>query len=60
MLLPNTLEPQVHTWWQFTPQFFISALSLFGFTRVRVLFHEQLQPSENRKVPLFTVVCERP
>lgn len=60
MLLPHQDAQQVHTWWQFTPQFFISALGLLGFTQSRILFHQQKQPSENRMVPLFTVVCERP
>ncbi|WP_207806970.1 class I SAM-dependent methyltransferase [Parazoarcus communis] len=60
MLLPHQGAQQVHTWWQFTPQFFISALGLLGFTESRILFHHQSQPSENRTVPLFTVVCERP
>lgn len=60
MLLPHQGAQQLHTWWQFGPQFFISALGLLGFTQSRVLFHYQKQPAENRTVPLFTVVCERP
>ncbi len=60
MLLPHQGMRQVHTWWHFTPQFFISALGILGFTKPRVGIHTQLQPAENREVKLFTVVCERP
>ena len=60
-LLPHRgTEPQVHTWWQFTPQFFISALGLLGFTQVQLSFHVQRQPVSRRDVHMFTVVCERP
>jgi glycosyltransferase involved in cell wall biosynthesis len=58
--LPHTGVEQVHTWWNFTPQFFISALGLLGFTQFRVTYHSEKQPAENRDVPLFTVVGERP
>ncbi len=59
--LPHRGVEQVHTWWHFTPQFFISALGLLGFTQARVYFHTQKQPAEmNRDVELFTVVCARP
>ncbi len=59
--LPHRGVEQVHTWWHFTPQFFISALGLLGFTEARVIFHSQPQPAEGgREVVLFTVVCERP
>lgn len=60
MLLPHQGMKQVHTWWHFTPQFFISALGILGFTEARVSLHTQRQPAENREVTLFTVVCERP
>ncbi|WP_201262299.1 bifunctional 2-polyprenyl-6-hydroxyphenol methylase/3-demethylubiquinol 3-O-methyltransferase UbiG [Azospira sp. I13] len=60
MLLPHQGMRQVHTWWHFTPQFFISALGILGFTKPRVSIHTQQQPAENREVTLFTVVCERP
>lgn len=60
MLLPHQGHKQLHTWWHFTPQFFISALGILGFTEARVTFHTQQQPTENRQVQLFTVVCERP
>ncbi|APW44329.1 glycosyltransferase [Rhodoferax saidenbachensis] len=59
-LLPHTGVNQVHTWWHFTPQFFISALGLLGFTQFRVTYHTQKQPAEDREVPMFTVVCEKP
>jgi hypothetical protein len=59
--LPHRGVDQVDTWWHFSPQFFISALGLLGFTESRVNFHTQPQPSEgSRAVELFTVVCERP
>ena len=60
MLLPHQGLKQVHTWWHFTPQFFISALGILGFGNPRVTIHTQGQPSEGREVMLFTVVCERP
>lgn len=59
-LKPHRDVPQVDTWWQFTPQFFVSALGLLGFTEARVSLHEQRQPGLDRMVPLFTVVAERP
>jgi glycosyltransferase involved in cell wall biosynthesis len=59
-LQPHRGVDQVDTWWQFTPQFFVSALGLLGFTQVRVSTHHQRQPSMDRMVPLFTVVGERP
>ncbi len=58
--LPHRAAQQVHTWWYFTPQFFVSALGLLGFTDCRVYHHQQRQPAENRDVPMYTVVCERP
>ena len=59
--LPHRGVDQVDTWWHFTPQFFVSALGLLGFTEARVIFHTQRQPSvEGRIVELFTVVCEKP
>lgn len=59
-LLPHTGVPQVHTWWQFTPQFFVSALGVMGFTECTVSIHKQRQPAENREVAMFTVVARRP
>ncbi|UCU98568.1 glycosyltransferase [Acidovorax radicis] len=59
-LLPHRGVDQIDTWWQFTPQFFTSALGLLGFTQCRVTFHRQLQPAYDRDVPFFTVVAERP
>ena len=59
--LPHRGVDQVHTWWHFSPQFFISALGLLGFTEARVLFHTQPQPATGgHPVELFTVVGERP
>ncbi len=58
-LLPHRGVEQIDTWWQFTPQFFTSALGLLGFTQCRVTFHQQLQPAYDREVLFFTVVAER-
>lgn len=58
--LPHLKAQQVHTWWYFSPQFFVSALGLLGFTNARVHFHRQKQPIENREVEMYTVVCDRP
>lgn len=58
-LLPHRGVDQIDTWWQFTPQFFTSALGLLGFTHCRVTYHRQLQPAYDRDVPFFTVVAER-
>lgn len=60
MLMPHVGVAQVDTWWQFTPQFFVSALGLLGFTECKVTYHTQKQPAEDREVSLFTVVGERP
>lgn len=60
MFQPHRGVQQVDTWWQFTPQFFVSALGLLGFTQARVLLHTQRQPAEQREVSMFTVVCEKP
>lgn len=59
-LLPHDSIRQVNTWWQFTPQFFVHALSVLGFTDCHVSFHTQKQPAANREVAMFTVVARRP
>ncbi len=59
-LLAHDSLRQVDTWWQFTPQFFVYALRVLGFTDCRVSFHSQKQPAENREVAMFTVVARRP
>jgi len=59
LLQPHLGVQQVDTWWQFTPQFFVSVLGLLGFSLPRVTFHTQRQPSTGRDVSMFTVVCER-
>lgn len=53
-------EEQVDTWWTFTPQFFVSALALLGFTQAQVSYHRLSYPAEQRELPMFTVVAERP
>lgn len=60
MLMPHVGVAQVDTWWQFTPQFFVSALGLLGFTECKVTYHTQKQPAEDREVSMFTVVGQRP
>ncbi|MFY8107187.1 MAG: glycosyltransferase, partial [Elstera sp.] len=59
-LLPHRGVPHIHTWWQFNPQFFVSALGLLGFTEVRVGLHKQQQVEFGLSVPMFTVVASRP
>lgn len=54
------VEEQVDTWWTFTPQFFVSALALLGFTQAQVSYHRLSYPAEQRELPMFTVVAERP
>ena len=56
---PQLSEPQVHTWWTFTPQFFISALGVLGFPEARVTFHLQRSETLGTDVPMFTVVATR-
>ncbi|AOS79401.1 MULTISPECIES: glycosyltransferase [Hydrogenophaga] len=53
-------EEQVDTWWTFTPQYFVSALALLGFTQAQVSYHRLSYPSEKRELPMFTVIGERP
>lgn len=60
MLMPHVGVAQVDTWWQFTPQFFVSVLGLLGFTECKVIYHTQKQPAEDREVSMFTVVGQRP
>ncbi len=54
------VEEQVDTWWTFTPQYFVSALALLGFTQAQVSYHRLSYPAEKRELPMFTVICERP
>lgn len=59
MFQPHLGVQQVHTWWQFTPQFFVSALGLLGFPLPRVILHTQRNCEARRDVSMFSVVCER-
>jgi hypothetical protein len=56
---PHPGVPQVHTWWQFTPQFFVSALGVLGFPIAEVGFHQQRSETLDADVPMFTVVARR-
>lgn len=57
--MPHLGVPQVDTWWQFTPQFFVSALGLLGFPEARVHFHQQKCEQRENLVSMFTVVASR-
>ena len=61
-LLPGagTPEPQVHTWWNFTPAFIVNALGLLGFTRARVSAQDYPCDTIGQPLPMFTVVARRP
>ena len=55
--LPSDYSRGWHTWWGFTPAFFVNVLHSMGFTHSRVSFHTQKgfgEPAE-----LFTVVASR-
>lgn len=56
---PGTGEPQIHTWWQFTPQFFVTALAVLGFPHARVTLHRQWYDHHGYYIPMFTVVARR-
>lgn len=57
--MPHTGVRQVDTWWQFSPQFFASALGLLGFVDIRVSFHSQKCEQLHDPAPMFTVVANR-
>ncbi|QTN29356.1 hypothetical protein HZ993_05895 [Rhodoferax sp. AJA081-3] len=57
--MPNPSIRQFDTWWQFSPQFIVSALELLGFSEARVSYHAQKCEHQNAQVPMFTVVASR-
>ncbi len=48
MLLPHQGMKQVHTWWHFTPQFFISALGIWVSPKTRGEFAAHPAPARRR------------
>ncbi|GFZ93432.1 hypothetical protein GCM10011497_24420 [Elstera cyanobacteriorum] len=59
-LLPHLGAQQVHTWWAFSPAFFVSALGILGFSDVRLSFHTQRAPISGGEVSMFSVIASRP
>nr|WP_315491800.1 hypothetical protein [uncultured Rhodoferax sp.] len=57
--MPNPSVRQFDTWWQFSPQFIVSALELLGFSKARVSFHSQKCEHQSAHIPMFTVVATR-
>ena len=47
-----------HTWWSFSPVYFVDILRSMGFTESRVTFHKQI--CHGAPTDLFTVVASRP
>lgn len=58
--MPHASVRQFDTWWQFSPQFFASALELLGFSEIRLSFHRQRCVTLGEDVPMFTLVAEKP
>ena len=50
------------TWWTLSPELVVGYCEVLGFTRTRVGFHEQrhISGGVDVRIPLFTVVAERP
>jgi len=60
-LLPRAQDnQQVHTWWTFTPTFVVNALGLLGFTQAVVGTGDYLYETTQQRLPMFTVVAQRP
>jgi O-methyltransferase len=59
ILNPSVENPQVDTWWTFSPEFFERALRVVGFDKVAVTYHEQRFVPSGTLQPLFTVVGTR-
>lgn|GEM_PF-319943 len=60
---PAVYQPGVgkhvwHTWWSFSPGYFVDILGSMGFTENRVTFHKQI--CQGKPADLFTVVASRP
>jgi SAM-dependent methyltransferase len=54
---PTANEPFWHTWWSFSPVYFVDILRSMGFTQHRVTFHKQI--CQGVPTSLFTVVASR-
>jgi hypothetical protein len=54
---PTASERVWHTWWSFSPVYFIDILRSMGFTEHRVTFHRQI--CQGVPTALFTVVASR-
>jgi SAM-dependent methyltransferase len=55
--LPTAVERLWHTWWGFSPIYFVDILRSMGFSENRVRFHRQL--GLGTPADLFTVVASR-
>lgn len=56
-LLPKGDERLWHTWWGFSPRYFVDILRSMGFPDHRVSFHQQICQGE--PIDLFSVVASR-
>jgi SAM-dependent methyltransferase len=54
-LVPNVANQAWDTWWQFSTEFLIQYFSVLGFSRTKVIRHEQSHKS-GVKMPFFTIV----
>jgi len=59
VLVPSSQNRIVHTWWTFSPEFFVQLLGALGFGNARVSFHEQRYIAGGLVYPMFTVVARR-
>lgn len=57
--LPHGSGGQVHTWWQFTPRYFVSVLEVLGFPHTTVSHHAQWSEPNQALIDMFTVVGRR-
>jgi 2-polyprenyl-3-methyl-5-hydroxy-6-metoxy-1,4-benzoquinol methylase len=55
--LPKASESLWHTWWAFSPIYFVDILRSMGFPDSRVTFHQQMW--QGKPTSLFTVVAKR-
>jgi O-methyltransferase len=60
-LCPTPESPQWHTWWEFSPGFFVQFLEVLGFETPTVTRHDQVHVhAEGRmNIPMFTVTATR-
>jgi SAM-dependent methyltransferase len=57
MFQPTSNERLWHTWWSFSPVYFVDILRSMGFSEHRVTFHKQI--CQGVPTGLFTVVASR-